>query len=115
MHIRVFDGRIKTCEAELSYITDRIRAVVDRVLGQAADVEVRLSDINGPRGGVDKQCSIQLTAARRITLSIEGRARTYYDAIDSATARLRRALMRSLERAAPRSRRARSGDGRRHS
>ena len=115
MHVRVFDGRIKTSEAELCYIVDRIQAVVARAPGEDADVDVRLSDINGPRGGVDKRCSIQLTAARRITLSIEGRAKTYYDAIDRATARLRRALMRSLERAAPRSRRARAGGGRRDS
>lgn len=113
MQIRLFDGRIKTSEAELSYILARIGGIVDRVLCAPADIEVRLSDINGPRGGVDKQCSIQLSCARNITLSIEERAKTYYGAIDAAASRLRRALMRSIERATPRSRRARSGGGRR--
>lgn len=115
MQIRVFDGHIKTSEAELSYITDRIHAILGRAIGATADIDVRLSDVNGPRGGIDKRCSIQLTCARNITLSVEKCANTYYGAIDAAVATLRRALMRSIERATPRSRRARSGGGRRES
>ena len=44
MQIRVFDGQIKTSEAEFAYIVDRIGTIVDRAFGAAAEVEVRLSD-----------------------------------------------------------------------
>lgn len=99
MRIRLFDGPIKTSEAELSYIVDRVGAIVDRALGPAAEIEVRLCDINGPRGGVDKRCAILLSAPRTRSLRIEGRAANYYAAIDAAVAVLRRALARSLDRA----------------
>ena len=105
MQVRLFDGPIKTSEAELSYVLARIGGVARRLLAPDAAVAVRLSDINGPRGGVDKRCSIQLTCARQGTLAVEERARTYYAAVDAAVATLRRALSRSLERSAPRERR----------
>lgn len=44
MHLRLFDGHIKTSEAEFAYIVDRIGTIVDRAFGAAAEVEVRLSD-----------------------------------------------------------------------
>ena len=99
MQIRVFDGQIKTGEAELAYIVDRIGTIVGRAFGTAAEVEVRLSDINGPRGGFDKRCAILVSGPRVRSLRIEKRAKSYYDAIDAAAATLRRALSKSLERA----------------
>ena len=99
MHIRLFDGHIKTSEAEFSYICERIGGVVRRALGPTADVEVRLTDINGPRGGADKCCAILLACPAGRSLRVEKRAKTYYDAIDAAAITLRRALTKSLERA----------------
>lgn len=114
MQIRLFDGPMRTSEAEFQYVLERIGSVARRLLARDADVAVRLSDVNGPRGGVDKRCSIQLVCARRGRLSVVECARTYYDAIDAAASTLKRALSKSLDRAAPRSRRSRAG-GRRDS
>ena len=110
MQVRLFDGPMRTSEAEFQYVLERIGSVARRLLGRDADVAVRLTDVNGPRGGVDKRCSIQLACARRGRLSIEECARTYYGAIDAAAATLKRALTRSLERSSPRSRRMRSSE-----
>lgn len=110
MQIRLFDGPMRTSEAEFQYVLDRIGSATHRVLARDADVAVRLSDVNGPRGGVDKRCSIQLVCARRGRLSIEECARTYYEAIDAAAATLKRALSKSLERTSPRARRTRSSE-----
>ena len=98
MDIRLFDGSIKTSDAELGYVLDRIGSVIDRIANAAGHVDVRLADVNGPRGGLDKSCAILLTQAHRPALRIEERAETYYEAIDAAAARLRRALSRSLDR-----------------
>lgn len=98
MDIRLFDGSIKTSDAELGYVLDRIGSVIDRIANAAGHVDVRLADVNGPRGGLDKSCAILLTQAHRPALRIEERAETYYEAIDAAAARLRRALARSLDR-----------------
>jgi ribosome-associated translation inhibitor RaiA len=98
MDIRLFDGSIKTSDAELGYILDRIGGAIDRIADAAGHVDVRLVDVNGPRGGLDKSCAILLTRAHRPALRIEERAETYYEAIDAAASRLRRALARSLDR-----------------
>ena len=70
-------------------------------------VAVRLSDINGPRGGVDKRCRIQVVLPCLPDVVIEDIDRDMYAAIDRAANRASRAVARKLarqrvrERAAP--------------
>ncbi|MCF8151726.1 MAG: HPF/RaiA family ribosome-associated protein [Burkholderiaceae bacterium] len=61
-------------------------------------VAVRLSDINGPRGGSDKRCRIQIPLARKPDVVIEDTETDLYVAIDRAADRAERALARRLER-----------------
>lgn len=98
MNIRLFDGAIKTTAAQHEYITRRIGAAAAR-LGQAAGtVAVRLSDLNGPRGGVDKRCTVLVSRPGLATLRIESTAASYYAAIDEAASTLKRSLGRLLDR-----------------
>jgi putative sigma-54 modulation protein len=60
-------------------------------------VNVRLSDINGPRGGNDKRCTIQLVLGEQ-SLLIEDTEADLYIAIDRAVDRSKRQLTRRLER-----------------
>jgi len=59
---------------------------------------VRLSDINGPRGGNDKRCRIKVPLAGRQDVVIEDTEADLYVAIDRAADRTERALARRLER-----------------
>lgn len=61
-------------------------------------VVVRLSDINGPRGGKDKRCTIQIPLPRGQDVLIEDTESDLYVAIDRAADRAGRALARKLER-----------------
>lgn len=61
-------------------------------------VTVRLSDTNGPRGGVDKSCQLMLTLARMPTVVIEEISHDLYAAIDGATERASQALARQIQR-----------------
>ena len=61
-------------------------------------VSVRLSDINGPRGGKDKRCRIQVPFAGTPNVVIEDTEADLYLAIDRATERAGRAMERSLAR-----------------
>jgi putative sigma-54 modulation protein len=60
-------------------------------------VNMRLSDINGPRGGNDKRCTIQLVLGEQ-SLVIEDTEADLYVAIDRAVDRSKRNLTRRLER-----------------
>ena len=59
---------------------------------------VRLADINGSRGGVDKRCQIALKLAGHNSIVIEDTEVDLYIAIDRASERCMRTLARHLER-----------------
>ncbi len=59
---------------------------------------VWLADINGPRGGIDKRCQVELTMAGHSNIVIEDTQADLYFAIDRASERCMRTLARHLER-----------------
>jgi ribosomal subunit interface protein len=87
-------------------LTDSLREHVERrlhfALGWADDrlrqVSVRLSDENGPRGGEDKRCRIQITLRGAPSVVIDDTEADLYVAIDRATDRAGRSVARRLER-----------------
>jgi ribosomal subunit interface protein len=87
-------------------LTDGIRDYTKRRLQFAlhrndrciVSVRVRLADINGPRGGIDKRCQIDLSLAGQNDIVIEDTETNLYVAIDRASDRCARTLSRRLER-----------------
>ena len=65
MDIRLFDGNIKTTEAQHAYIMDRVGAAAARLKDVPCTIDVRLTDLNGPKGGVDKQPIVLSAKSRR--------------------------------------------------
>ena len=61
-------------------------------------VVMRLSDINGPRGGADKRCQLQVVLAGQPDVVIEDTEADLYVAIDRATDRAGRTLVRKVDR-----------------
>ncbi|MEW5771452.1 MAG: HPF/RaiA family ribosome-associated protein [Pseudomonadota bacterium] len=61
-------------------------------------VTVRLSDINGPRGGADKRCFIEIRLKRATPVVIEDVEADLYVAIDRAAERASRTVARRLAR-----------------
>lgn len=59
---------------------------------------VSLSDINGPRGGVDKRCKIQVQLSGGRQVIIEECEEDLYAAIDRAADRADRAVVKQVER-----------------
>ena len=98
MEIKLFDGSIQTSEAQYDYVMAKVGAAAGRLKDVICTVDVRLTDLNGPKGGIDKQCSIVVTPPGLATLRVEEHAADYYAAIDAAAATLKNALARSLER-----------------
>jgi len=61
-------------------------------------VAMRLSDVNGPCGGADKRCRLQVVLAGLPDVVVEDTQTDLYVAIDRATDRARRTLLRKIER-----------------
>ena len=93
-------------------LTGALRNHIKRRLGFALStrgdhiqrVIVRLSDINGPRGGSDKCCHIQVVLAQRPDVVIEDTETDLYTAIDRAADRAGRTVGRRLARLRDKSR-----------
>ena len=88
-------------------LTEGLRAHTERrirfALGWARfdvqAVSVRLSDINGPRGGRDKRCLIRIPLTSGQEVVVEDLDDDLYVAIDRAAGRCEQTLVRRLSRA----------------
>ena len=88
------------------FLTDAVRSHAKRRLRFALTccddhiqrVVMRLSDINGPRGGADKRCHLQVVMAGLPDVVIEDTEADLYVAIDRATDRAGRTVGRRLAR-----------------
>ncbi len=87
-------------------LTEALRGHIQRRLGFALSTRyehikrilVRLSDINGPRGGNDKCCLIQVVLPGQADVVIEDTESNLYVAIDRAADRVSRTVTRRLGR-----------------
>lgn len=82
----------------LNYTKQRMQFALHRNDSHIMRVRVRLADINGPRGGVDKRCQIELALAGQSNIVIEDTEADLYFAIDRACERCMRTLDRRLQR-----------------
>jgi putative sigma-54 modulation protein len=106
MEIRITANNLSVSDALRSYTERRLRAAVAGMARLLEEVDVRLSDINGPRGGVDKLCGIRIVLRRAGVVFVRATGADAYSTIDKAAARLRSALGR--HRGRHRSKRRRS-------
>ena len=76
----------------------RVRQALKRLAWLTPRVRVHLSDINGPRGGIDKRCQVELTTIDAQRVVITSFARDWFAALHSALARATRALLQNWQR-----------------
>ena len=79
------------------HIQDRIRFTFSRVTNRVRRVLVKLSDINGPRGGVDKRCLIEVRIDGLSSTVIQDVQNDLHIAIDRAAGRAARSVLRRLQ------------------
>jgi putative sigma-54 modulation protein len=80
------------------YVTKRLAYALAHGDAAITRIIVRLSDINGPRGGDDKRCLIEVRLKAATSVVIEDIEADLYLAIDRATERAGRTLARRLAR-----------------
>ena len=78
-------------ERQVRFVTRRLSDLVPRV-------KVQLSDVNGPRGGVDKRCQLALQTETAGTVVVTSTARNWQLAVDQALGRAGRVLRQLVQR-----------------
>ena len=98
MQLDIQSNGFSLTEAIRNYTIQRMQFALDRNDKHVTNVRVSLADINGPRGGIDKRCQINLALAGQNSIIIEDTEADLYVAIDRASDRCERTLTRQLER-----------------
>jgi hypothetical protein len=76
----------------------RVRFALRRLKPLVPRAKVQFSDVNGPRGGIDKRCQVELRTDSAGTVVIASLARDWRTALDRSLSRATRVLTRSLQR-----------------
>jgi len=76
----------------------RVRFALRRLTSWVPRAKVQFSDVNGPRGGVDKRCQVELSTEAAGTVVIVSMARDWRTALDRSLGRATRVLARHLQR-----------------
>ncbi len=79
-------------------VARRVRFALSRFGTSIRTIKVRITDINGPKGGIDKRCvvSVKLTAVGEIVVQSEGE--NLFSALNYCLSRAARSINRNLER-----------------
>jgi len=95
-YIRSVDGALQ------AHDKDYLRRKLGRKLGKfASSIErtsVRVEDVNGPRGGIDKRCRIKVVLNGLPSVVVEERQPSVQAAMDRALARTEHAVRQAVQR-----------------
>jgi hypothetical protein len=80
------------------FATRRLGFALGRFGALVTGVKVSVYDENGPRGGVDKKCRVEVRGPEKLAVVIEDRAEDERAAIAYAADRAGRTFARALER-----------------
>ena len=94
MNLFVRSSNVALTQPIRTYIDRRVRMVMGRFGRKIARVSVRISDVNGPRGGVDKLCRIEARFWGSLPVIVEDAAVDLRPAIDRSIYRMGRVVAR---------------------
>lgn len=98
MNIQIHTHGFELDDELREHLARRLAYALNHGLTQISRIIVRCADINGPRGGVDKQCTIEVRLKGASAIVIEDTQADLRVAIDRAAERAGRTLDRQLNR-----------------
>ncbi len=111
MRTEIISLRWSVTEAMASHIAIRLNQLEHRFGDHVSSMAVRLTDINGPKGGDDKVCRLQARIVNHPSINTEGRHADIYTAIAQATHRMERTLGSVLDESRARNPKSRHSAG----
>ncbi len=99
MKLRLVARGIELTADLKDYVRRRIHFALGRFAGRIQSITVRLADVNGARGGVDKSCEIRVNVGLRQEVIVGERHDNIHAAVSFAVARADRAIQRRFDSA----------------
>jgi ribosome-associated translation inhibitor RaiA len=94
----LFESRDVHADPLRELAENRVRFAMRRLSWLVPRARIQLSDLNGPRGGLDKRCRVEVNTQGSGSVVITSVARDWRHAIDEAVARATRSLVRVWRR-----------------
>jgi putative sigma-54 modulation protein len=98
MNIEIQARRVPLSRKLRSYTERRIRSALAHFDERITRVSLWLTDVNGPKGGNDKNCQLQIVMSGKPDVVIEETRENLYVAINRAIERAGQTVVRKLER-----------------
>ena len=98
MKLTITSSGIRVGDELRAYVARRLAFAFGRFGPLLRHVAVRLTDLNGPRGGVDKACALAVTLEPANVVRVTQRNRSVQSAVDVAVERAAVAVARELGR-----------------
>lgn len=89
-------GGLDLSPALREHVRQRIHFALSRFSGRIERVSVRLADVNGPRGGLDKVCAIRVDAKLKNPVIVREIQDDVHSAVAAAAGRAERGIERRL-------------------
>ena len=96
MHVQIIKRKLALKKEQHSVAEERCRRLCERFLDRVTSMTLRLSDINGPKGGVDKECIAQVRLSNGSVLTSVKRHQHIEGAINRSLETVRSLLRRKL-------------------
>lgn len=98
MKIQIESSRVDQARATRTSLEERVRFVFRRMQQEIRQIRIALQDVNGPRGGVDKQCRLTVKLNGPGSLVVTSQGENTFAAFDNALERANRSLVRLWQR-----------------
>lgn len=96
MNLEVQGVNVPISRAVEHHVERRIGSSLRRFFGRVQRVTVRLMDLNGPRGGVDKRVRVAVGIAGGPDVVVQESSSDLYRAVNLAAARAKQSVARAL-------------------
>ncbi len=99
MKVNVRGVHLELSDALKSHVQRHLVDPISRFYDdEAAELEIHLRDINGPKGGNDKECSVTFRIPRGQAMHVTEVSEDIYKSIDLARDRLEKSVRRQVEK-----------------
>ncbi|HOB76578.1 MAG TPA: ribosome-associated translation inhibitor RaiA [Phycisphaerae bacterium] len=98
MVLRIHGHHLEVSEALDAHITERFKSALDQLDHMVQEITVRLEDVNGPKGGVDKRCHATVYLRAGGTVVVDEVNSDMYAAASLVADRLKNVIGRKVQK-----------------